>query len=321
MANIVIKPSRGEENNRHIGWKATSTTGVVAADGADAIAAGIAILDSGGNAADAADAAVATIFALNVTDHGPCSIGGEVPLIIYDAKTQQVKALSGQGRAPLSQDAIDWYMENGISGDLDIKIAPVPSVVDLCITTLRQYGTRTFADVITPTLALLDQAKQPWHAKLAVTLRRMVEEEQLTTGTREEKLQSACDRFYGRNKHRNDIADDLEANYIAKGGFLRKSDLTAHKTTIEEPISIDYRGYTIYKCDPWTQGQVLCQASCWKVLTSKQWGDCQPTTYTWLSRHSNWHLPTVMSITAILILSTFRWKLCSQMSIPKCAAS
>jgi len=242
---------------QQIGWNATSTTGVVAAGSADAVAAGIGILDEGANAADAA---VATIFALNITDHGSCSIGGEVPLLIYDAHHKQVKALSGQGRAPLSQEAIDWYMQNGIPGNGDIKMAPVPSVVDLCITTLQRYGTRTLEDVVAPTLSLLDAGTESWHPKLAVTLRRMVQEEQTTTGSREEKLQAACDRFYGRNKYRNDIADDLEADYIAKGGFLRKADLAAHVTTIEEPVTVKYRGYTICKCGPWTQGPYLCQA-------------------------------------------------------------
>ena len=84
--------------NQQIGWKGTSTTGVVAAGSAESVAAGIKILDEGGNAADAA---VATIFALNVTDHGACSIGGEVPLLIYDARQKEVKALSGQGACPV----------------------------------------------------------------------------------------------------------------------------------------------------------------------------------------------------------------------------
>ena len=244
-------------SKQQIGWKATSTTGVVAAGGAAAVAAGTGILDNGGNAADAA---VATIFALNVTDHGACSIGGEVPLLIYDAQNQEVKALSGQGRAPLSQEAIDWYMHHGIPGNGDIKMAPVPSVVDLCITTLQRYGTQTLKDVLAPTLALLDRGTESWHPKLASTLRRMVEEEQMTLGSREEKLQSATDRFYGRNKHRNDIADDLEEYYIEKGGFLRKTDFAAHVTTIEDPVTVEYRGYTICKCGPWTQGPFLCQA-------------------------------------------------------------
>ncbi len=88
----------------------------------------------------------------------------------------------------------------------------------------------------------------------------MIEEEQVTSGSREEKLQAASDRFYGRNPYRNDIADDLEAYYIEKGGFLRKSDLVAHATTIEDPVTVEYRGYVICKCGPWTQGPVLSQA-------------------------------------------------------------
>jgi len=215
------------------------------------------MLESGGNATDAA---IATIFVLNVTDHGDCSIGGEVPLMIYDAQKQEVKVLSGQGRAPLSQEAIDWYMEHGIPGDGDIKMAPVPSVVDLCVTALQRYGTRTLVDVMTPALELLDEGTEAWHPKLAVTFRKMIEEEKITPGSREEKLQAATDRFYGRNKERNDIAENIEADYIDKGGFLRKADLAAHVTTVEDPVTIEYRGYTICKCGPWTQGPFLCQA-------------------------------------------------------------
>jgi gamma-glutamyltranspeptidase/glutathione hydrolase len=77
-----------------IGWHAVSKVGAVAAGGADAVAAGVSILQQDGNAADAA---AATLFALMVTDHGDCSIGGEVPLLIYDASRREVKALSGQG--------------------------------------------------------------------------------------------------------------------------------------------------------------------------------------------------------------------------------
>ena len=238
------------------GWQATSKTGALAGGGARAVNAGLHILEQDGNAADAA---AATIFALNITDHGDCSIGGEVPLLIYDAKTRRVKSLSGQGRAPLSQTAIDWYLAKGIPAG-DIKMAPVPSVVDLCITTLIHYGTMSFAQVIAPTLALLDEGREEWHPRLAVTLRLLVEEEGLTSGSREEKLQAACDRFYGRHPSRNDVAEDLEAFYIERGGFLRRADLAAHRTTIEEPVSAEYRGYTVYKCGPWTQGPYLCQA-------------------------------------------------------------
>jgi gamma-glutamyltranspeptidase/glutathione hydrolase len=243
-------------NIQSIGWTAASKTGVVAAGGAGAVAAGIAILERGGNAADAA---AGTILALNVTDHGACSIGGEVPVLIYEAATGQVKSLSGMGSAPLSPASIEWYMRHGIP-NRDIKMAPVPSVVDLCITTLQRYGTQSFAEIVAPTLDLLDAGSEPWHPNLAHTLRRMADEEQRTTGSRAEKLQAATDRFYGRHPSRNDIAEELEAFYIEQGGFLRREDLAAHTTLIEDPVTVEYRGYTVVKCGPWTQGPYLCQA-------------------------------------------------------------
>lgn len=243
-------------DGQDIGWKAESKTGVVAAGGIKAVAAGIEILNTGGNAADAA---AATILALNVTDHGACSIGGEVPLLIYNAETQEVKSLSGQGRAPLSQAAIDWYMENGIP-NYDIKMAPVPSVVDLCTTTLKKYGTMTFEEIVSPTLKILDEGNAEWHPNLAATLRKLVSEERETSGTREQKIQAASDRFYGRNGVNTDIADELETFYIENGGFLRRNDLAAHVTLIEDPVTVEYQGYTVCKCGTWTQGPYLCQA-------------------------------------------------------------
>lgn len=240
-----------------IGWKADSKTGVVAAGGAEAVAAGMGILAQDGNAADAA---VATLLALIVTDHGYCSIGGEVPLMIYDARRQEVKVLSGMGSAPRSPAAIEWYMRNGIPEEGNMKIAPVPSVVDCCLTVLKLYGTWTFAEVVAPALALLDAGSEEWQPRLAVTLRKMTAEEGSAAGTRQEKIQAACDLFYGRGTAHGSIAAELEAFYIEKGGFLRKADLAAHFTRVEDPVTVNYRGYTVCKCGPWTQGPVLCQA-------------------------------------------------------------
>ena len=122
-----------------------------------------------------------------------------MPLLIWDAGRGEVKSLSGQGRAPLDPAAIDWYMANGIPGRGDMKMAPVPAVVDLCITTMQRYGTMSLEQVVAPTLEILDAGDREWEPKLAHTLRRMVEEEGLAGGSREDRLQAACDRFYGRS--------------------------------------------------------------------------------------------------------------------------
>ncbi|MSR59434.1 MAG: hypothetical protein EXS05_17625 [Planctomycetaceae bacterium] len=65
-------------------------------------------------------------------------------------------------------------------------------------------------------------------------------------------MRLAADYFY-----RGPIARELDDWSRANGGLLRYSDLATHVTRIEEPVSAGYRGYTVYKCGPWTQGPYL----------------------------------------------------------------
>ena len=231
-----------------------------------ATAAGIKILEQGGNAADAG---AATLLALSVTYVGAFCVGGEIPILVYDAEQKNVKLLEGQGEAPRDPKAIAWYMEHGIP-DGDVKAAAVPSSIDAIVTLLKLYGTKSFEEVVQPTLAILDAGGPTWYidtgsdekmetgvhwqADLAVTFRKLVESEKSTKGTRQQKLQAVSDRFY-----RGDIADALEAWYVEKGGFLRKADLAAHKTPVVDPLTATYRGYTVYKTGPLTQGPYLLQ--------------------------------------------------------------
>ncbi len=234
-----------------MGWNACGKRGAVAAGGSGAVSAGISILQQEGNAADAA---AATLLALSITDYGSCAIGAEVPLIIYDAASGEVKVLCALGSAPLDPGAIRWYYENGIPANGSMKAAPVPGVLSLCVALVRMYGTMTFEQVAAPCLGLLDAREEDWHENLAVTFRRLIETEHMTAGPREEGLQAARDRFY-----KGDIGDELVAFYKSQGGFLRKDDLAAHVTRIEDPVRVEYRGFTICKCDTWTQGPYLCQ--------------------------------------------------------------
>ncbi|HVN27298.1 MAG TPA: gamma-glutamyltransferase family protein [Candidatus Binataceae bacterium] len=71
---------------------------------------------------------------------------------------------------------------------------------------------------------------------------------------RESALRAAADRFY-----RGDIAMEIAAWSDANGGLLQASDLAAFKTRIETPVSASYRGTTVYKCGPWSQGPVFLQ--------------------------------------------------------------
>src|SRR5262249_56359804 len=59
--------------------------------------------------------------------------------------------------------------------------------------------------------------------------------------------------------YRGPIAREIDAWSRANGGLIRYSDLATHATRVEEPVSVDYRGHTVYKCGPWTQGPYLLQ--------------------------------------------------------------
>ena len=245
---------------------AAGSQGVVVSGKPAATAAGIKILKQGGNAADAG---AATLLALSVTYVGAFCVGGEIPILVYSADQKNVKLLEGQGEAPRDPKAIAWYMEHGIP-DGDVKAAAVPGTIDAIVTLLKLYGTKSFEEVVQPTLAILDaggpswyidtgsgqriETGMKWQADMAVTFRKLVESEESAKGTRQQKLQAVSDRFY-----RGDIADALEAWYIAKGGFLRKADLAAHKTPVVDPLKTTYRGYTVYKAGPLTQGPYLSQ--------------------------------------------------------------
>src|SRR5436309_1759929 len=78
-------------------WSGSGKKGAVAAGGQGAVDAGLEILKAGGNAADAA---AATIFALSITDAMSFCFGGEVPILVYDAKRHVVEVLCGLGVAP-----------------------------------------------------------------------------------------------------------------------------------------------------------------------------------------------------------------------------
>jgi gamma-glutamyltranspeptidase / glutathione hydrolase len=245
---------------------ATGSQGVVVSGRPAATAAGIKILQQGGNAADAG---AATLLALSVTYVGAFCVGGEVPILVYSADQKNVKLLEGQGEAPRDPRAIAWYMEHGIP-DGDVKAAAVPGTIDAIVTLLKLYGTKSFEQVVQPTLAILDAGGPTWYidtgsgqrietgvnwqADMAVTFRKLVESEKAAKGTREQKLQAVSDRFY-----RGDVAAALEAWYIEKGGFLRKPDLAAHKTPVVDPLKTTYRGYTVYKAGPLTQGPYLSE--------------------------------------------------------------
>src|SRR5262249_40967931 len=150
---------------------------------------GMLILKNGGNAADAA---AATIFALSITDSSSFCFGGEVPIMVYDAKRDVVEVLSGMGTAPKLATR-EYFAKKGAIPNNGVEPAAVPGAVDACLTTLERYGTKSFAEVIEPTLKLLDRNAKSWHADLAKTIRHMVEAEKVAGADRKRGIRLVSD--------------------------------------------------------------------------------------------------------------------------------
>ena len=156
----------------------------------------------------------------------------------------------------------------------------MPAVIDLCVTALERYGTRTFAQAARPVLEILDAGKESWHPKLAGTLRRLIEAERRTEGGRLQGLRAVSDRFY-----RGDIAEELDGWYRKHGGLLRKEDLAAHRTWVEKPVTIDYRAIPSARPGPGPRAPISPKrCDCWRGTTSGKWAIFQPTTFMWSPR-------------------------------------
>src|SRR5579872_2114094 len=102
-AALALAPAPAQEPTRVAPPKETmrpeilGTHGIVAAGRHYSVSAGTRILQQGGNAVDAG---VATVFAASVVEISHFGFGGEVPTMIYDAKTKRTVVINGQGPAP-----------------------------------------------------------------------------------------------------------------------------------------------------------------------------------------------------------------------------
>ncbi|MEM2875973.1 MAG: gamma-glutamyltransferase family protein [Candidatus Bathyarchaeia archaeon] len=100
---------------------------------------------------------------------------------------------------------------------------------------------------------------------LAETFKRVIEVEKknLHKGRRK-ALQAARDYFYKGEVARKIVkfiheTEILDASGMSNKGLLSLEDFASYTTKIEEPVKTVYRGYTVYKCGPWTQGPVFLQ--------------------------------------------------------------
>jgi gamma-glutamyltranspeptidase/glutathione hydrolase len=250
--SVVMCPLGAQQSEQAGGaanWHAEGKTAAVCVGGVEARDASMAMLRSGGNAADAA--VVATLI-ISVSDKVVC-FGGEVPIMFYDGKTGAIEVMCGQGTAPrLATQA--YFAKKGGIPKKGAEPAAVPALLDALLTLLGRHGTKSFAEVAAPTLKILDQGAKPFHKDLAVTMRRLIEAEKGSPHDRIRGLRLVADYFY-----RGPLAREIDDWMRQNGGLIRYTDLATHVTRIEEPLSVPYRGYTVYKCDFWTQGPYFLQ--------------------------------------------------------------
>jgi len=241
------------------------------------------MLRDGGNAFDAIVAGQAVLGLMQPSLNG---MGSDATLLIYDATARKVWSLNAEGTAP-KLATIEWYKthQNGkIPVNDSLLSATVPGVMDAWYIMLSKWGTRRFADVLAPAIEMAERGvpiggrglnsaalkKYPtslalfsppdgkawadgevWkNPDLARTWRRLVEaEQQASSGGRLAGLKAARDLFY-----KGDIAREMAKFSEENGGLFRYDDFASYTAKLEEPVSIDYRGYTVYKNPSASQG-------------------------------------------------------------------
>src|SRR5579872_4462595 len=258
----------------------------VASMKAEATEAARQILAMGGNAFDAA---VGGQAALGVTDFSLNGVGSDAVVLVYNAREKKVYSVNAEPRAP-KLATIDWYEKNNggkIPESDGLLSGGIPGVVDAWYILLDRWGTMNFEQVLQPAVDLAENGfplsergagyiagstkilKYPTTARiylpngrapkageilrnpdLARTLRKLVEAEKENRAKgRHESLKAVRDRFY-----KGDIAHDLAAFSEENGGLFRYEDLAAYTAEVETPVSVNYRGYQIYKNPSSSQG-------------------------------------------------------------------
>jgi gamma-glutamyltranspeptidase / glutathione hydrolase len=262
------------------------TFGMVASTHWLASAAGMAVLERGGNAFDAAAAAG---FALQVVEPHLNGPGGDLPAIVYDAASDEVVVLCGQGPAPQTA-TIDAFRRRGLDLIPGTGLLPavVPGAFGGWLLMLERFGTWRLSDVLEFAIGFADEGfpvipsisriirgvedvfRTEWPSSAAVflpapepgslfrspgvatTYRRIVD--QAGSGTREQQLARARDAWY-----RGFVAEAIDDFVRANDGFLTADDMARWNATVERPTSLDYRDYTVFKTGPWGQGPVFLQ--------------------------------------------------------------
>ena len=250
-----------------------------------ASAAGMAVLERGGNAFDAAAAAGLTLQVVEPHLNGP---GGDLPVVFWSAERGEPLVLCAQGTAPAAA-SIQRFQKLGheLVPGVGLLAACVPGAFDGWMLLLRDFGTLAPEDVLEFAIGYADNGYpalpgliatiersesliRVWEASaelylpaprpgtllrnpaLAETYRRVLDE--AGNGSREARIDGARAAFY-----RGFVAEAIDRFSARQGGLLSGDDLAGWEATVEPPVTYDYEGYTVCKTGPWGQGPVFLQ--------------------------------------------------------------
>jgi gamma-glutamyltranspeptidase/glutathione hydrolase len=245
---------------------------MVAASQPLAVAAGLEILAAGGNAADAA---IATAAALNVTEPTSTGIGGDCFALFYDAATGAITALNGSGRAPAALTLARLARE-GYGKELPPYHPYTITVPGACAgwcDLIERHGRLSLAAILAPAIRLADEGfpvaaitAHFWARGAERQLRHAPGGLELTIEGRGPRpgeifrnpglaatLRTVAEG--GKNAfYQGEIAAAIADTVQRAGGCLTIADLAAHRSTWDEPISVEYRGLRVWECPPNGQG-------------------------------------------------------------------
>lgn len=250
--------------------------GMVASSNPLASQAGLQILRQGGNAADAA---IATAAMLNVTEPASTGVGGDCFALFYDAKTRQISALNGSGRAPAALHLQD-LLAQGMAEipERSPHAVTVPGAVMGWHDLLARHGTMSLRDVLVdaiyharegyPVHPVFGTAWQGSEAFLrqspnagdylpngsAPAIGQIVRLPQLAA-TLQAIAEGGPAAFYT-----GPIAQAIVDTLQALGNKMTLADLASHTSTWGDSISTDYRGVVVHEHAPNGQGLAALQA-------------------------------------------------------------
>jgi gamma-glutamyltranspeptidase/glutathione hydrolase len=237
-----------------------------------ATAAGLQMLQQGGNAADAA---VATAATLNVTEPNMTGIGGDCFALYYEAATGGVTALNGSGRAP-ARLSLERVSADGITEALPDHHAHAVTVPGACAgwcDLIVRHGSLSISDILEPAIDLAERGfpvapmtARLWSIGAETQLQRSPGGRELMidgrgprpgeifrnptlSGTLQRVAEDGREGFY-----QGEVAEAIVRVVGAHGGVLDERDLADHRSTWEEPISSRYRNLRVWECPPNGQG-------------------------------------------------------------------